>query len=146
MKLFKFIILFSFLLITNNLFSQVLNGLIVDQNGEPLEQVSIYLKNNPVYGSATSSDGNFKIDFDEAKLKNRDEIVFSYIGYKTVYIKVSDLRWDTLKVTLIEQPIVLNEASITAKVSKKQLTTINENKLMILKKQLYKTFHNKYTF
>jgi len=54
-------------------------GTAVNENGEPLSSVSIYVKDKPTAGTSTDNDGKFSINAIYG-----DRIVFSYVGYEPV--------------------------------------------------------------
>lgn len=66
-------------------------GRIVDETGKPIPGVNVLIKGTP-NGTATHSDGSFKISLPDGKAI----LVFSFIGYKTfehtVYIN-KDFKW-----------------------------------------------------
>jgi TonB-linked SusC/RagA family outer membrane protein len=59
-------------------------GIVVDANGAPLPGVSVMLKKSRTVSTATDENGHFHIEVDGPS----DELVFSYIGYKTQVIPV----------------------------------------------------------
>jgi len=61
-------------------------GTVIDEGGYPMPGVNIINK-RALTGTVPDNDGNFKIN----ALKG-DTLMFSYLGYKTVEIKVSDLQ------------------------------------------------------
>ncbi|MDR2283140.1 MAG: TonB-dependent receptor [Sphingobacterium sp.] len=54
-------------------------GIVVNETGEPLTNVSIYIKDKPTGGTSTGNDGKFTI-----KPVYGDRLVFSYVGYETL--------------------------------------------------------------
>ena len=58
-------------------------GIIVDEAGEPVIGVNVRVKGNSTLGTITDYDGKFSID-----VSSKDILVFSYIGYKTQEVKV----------------------------------------------------------
>ena len=57
-------------------------GIIVDEAGEPVIGVNVRVKGNSTLGTITDYDGKFSID-----VSSKDILVFSYIGYKTQEMK-----------------------------------------------------------
>src|SRR6056297_1908832 len=72
-----------------------INGNVVDADGIPLPGVTILVKNT-TKGASTDFDGNFTI----SNVQNGEILVFSYIGFTTKEILVSDSNF--LNVTLSE--------------------------------------------
>ncbi len=104
-------------------------GRVVDESGNPLSYVSVYLKSNPVQGSATDDNGVFSLDLQLPSEKG-EEIVFSFIGYKT------EERWlrefvadEEMVITLVEQPIMLDAATVTTKISRKESKKLKQTAL-----------------
>ncbi|MBE8722271.1 SusC/RagA family TonB-linked outer membrane protein [Sphingobacterium pedocola] len=57
----------------------IIAGTIVNENGEPVPQVSIYIKDRPAAGASTDENGKFSI-----KSIYGDRLVFTYVGYESV--------------------------------------------------------------
>ena len=111
------LLLFSF---PFSLLSQTAKGFVIDEDGEPIPYASVYVKNNPVGGTMTDSDGRYELQLGEA-VESTDEVVFSFIGYRTEMFSVAAIMADSLfYVTLVEQPIMLEGATVRAKISKKE--------------------------
>lgn len=55
----------------------IVEGRVLDAQGNPLEGVSVVLKNNPKVGTATNKDGYYSI-----ATTGSDALVFSYTGYQ----------------------------------------------------------------
>src|SRR5690606_2028108 len=55
------------------------SGTVVNENGEPLSNVSIYLKDKSAAGTSTDDNGKFSI-----QAVYGDRVVFSYVGYNPV--------------------------------------------------------------
>lgn len=81
----------------------VLKGVIVDNSGS-LPGVSV-LRKGTTEGTETDFDGKFSI-----KVSRHDYLVFNYLGYKTVEIKVTDNK--DINVTLLEDANVLDEVVV----------------------------------
>jgi TonB-dependent SusC/RagA subfamily outer membrane receptor len=91
--------------------SKAVSGKVTDQSGEPLPGVSIVEKGT-TNGTTTDIDGNFSIHTDGQGL-----LVFSYIGYKTKEIQVSNIQ---SPVTLTEDALNLDEVVVTGYTSQKK--------------------------
>ena len=103
-------------------------GRVVDQNGEPIPYATVYPEIAPEWGTATNNDGFFRF---EANLTKDSRIIVSYIGYekKSVTAEQLLLNGEALNsealngvaiITLVEQPIALEETVIAAKKSKQR--------------------------
>ena len=120
------LLLFSF---PFSLLSQTAKGFVIDEDGEPIPYASVYVKNNPVGGTMTDSDGRYELQLGEA-VESIDEVVFSFIGYRTEMFSVAAIMADSLfYVTLVEQPIMLEGATVRAKISKKESRKLKKDAL-----------------
>ena len=120
------LLLFSF---PFSLLSQTAKGFVIDEDGEPIPYASVYVKNNPVGGTMTDSDGRYELQLGEA-VESTDEVVFSFIGYRTEMFSVATIMADSLfYVTLVEQPIMLEGATVRAKISKKESRKLKKDAL-----------------
>ena len=101
----------------------------MDQKGEPIAYATVYPEIAPEWGTATNNDGSFSF---EANLTKDSRIIISYIGFQKATVSAEQLAVsdDGLPViTLIEQPIALEETVVAAKASKqrnkrKQMATL----------------------
>lgn len=107
--------------------ADVVRGHVIDESGMPVPYATVFQKSNPAGGVATDDDGMFEINV----TRGRDEIlIISFISYKTVELEIDKIKPDvTIRVTLKEQPIMLDEASVNAKVSKQEMKKITKNVL-----------------
>ncbi len=87
-------------------------GIVTDKKtGEPLAGVNVYVKGQP-YGTATDEDGYFFFDIPE--MKGEFTLVFEYVGYKTVEMKVSPQQdLSNLKIELSEDVFRSEEVVVT---------------------------------
>ena len=100
-------------------------GRVTDANGLPLPFVSVYVKDNPYVGTVTADDGTFTLDIPAED--GAGELVFSFIGFRTVEMPLPGLRTDTpVAVTLEEQPILLDGTEVSAKISRKESRKIKQ--------------------
>lgn len=100
-------------------------GRVSDEQGNPLPYVSVYVKDNPYVGTVTGNGGEFALDIPPAD--RADNLVFSFIGFRTVELPVSTLTEETpVEVTLVEQPVLLDGAEVSAKISKKESRKIKK--------------------
>ena len=102
-------------------FVSTFGGRVLDQKGEPVPYATVYPEIAPEWGTATNNDGSFSF---EANLPKDSRVIISYIGYQKVTVTAERIRveeGDSLPViTLIEQPIALEETVIAAKASKQR--------------------------
>lgn len=107
--------------------ADVVRGHVIDESGVPVPYATVFQKSNPAGGVATDDDGMFEINV----TRGRDEIlIISFISYKTVELEIDKIKPDVaIRVTLKEQPILLDEASVNAMVSKKEMKKITKNVL-----------------
>ena len=99
---------FSRLLLTLLLFAlpvlaaaQQVTGIVQDPNGEPMIGVSVVIYGT-TQGTITDINGHFTVN-----AKSTDQLVFSYVGSKTQYVKV--LNRDAISVVMQEDSEVLEE-------------------------------------
>lgn len=120
---------------------QTLQGVVYDAFSQPFPFVSVYLKSNPKVGTSTGSDGTFVLNAEDGTFRANDVLIFSFIGYKTVEQPVKGMKeGENLSVKLVEQPILLEGAAVTAKVSRKANKEAKMAFLEKFKTQLYKDF------
>lgn len=107
--------------------ADVVRGHVIDESGVPVPYATVFQKSNPAGGVATDDDGMFEINV----TRGRGEIlIISFISYKTVELEIDKIKPDVaIRVTLKEQPILLDEASVNAMVSKKEMKKITKNVL-----------------
>lgn len=82
-------------------------GVVLDETGEPAIGVNIQIKGDPTRGTITDFDGNFSIE-----ASPKDILVVSFIGYVTQEIKVGNKK--ILQITMKEDAQTLGEVVITA--------------------------------
>ena len=107
-----FLLLFSFLLVTSFCVSQedikVKGTVISTTTTQPLESVNI-VNLNLVKGTSTNDDGKFEI-----LAKVNDTLHFSYIGYKSIRVKVTNdwLKFGDVKIEMTELALALEEVVV----------------------------------
>ena len=104
-------------------------GTVIDNTGEPLIGVTIYVANNPGLGTTTDVNGGYKI-----RVERYNKLVFQYLGYQKEEVLVNDQK--IVNVTMkdaidntLEELVVVGTG-----VQKKQtltgaVTTVNVNEL-----------------
>lgn len=97
---------FMFLIITVATCSQTyVKGNISGEKNTPLESASIYL-NNTTFGTVSDKKGNFSLKV----MKGNYEMVISYIGHKTKFIKINtNSKIDFLTIQLVLEDNILDE-------------------------------------
>lgn len=83
--------------------SRMVKGIVKDSQGETLIGVSVMIKGTST-GTITGLDGDFTLN-----AKSGDVLVFSFIGYKTVSVTVSDAP---INVTMQEDTQKLDEVVV----------------------------------
>jgi hypothetical protein len=107
-----FLLLFSFLLVTSFCASQeenyVKGTVISTSTNQPLESVNI-VNLNLVKGTSTDEKGIFEI-----KAKVNDTLHFSYLGYKSIKVKVTNdwLKFGDVKIEMTELALALEEVVV----------------------------------
>lgn len=84
---------------------QTVNGVVIDEAGEPLIGVSIQVKGSTA-GTITDFDGNFTLQ----NVSSSDVLVFSYIGYSNKELTVG--KQTNVKVTMVEDTKKLDEVVV----------------------------------
>lgn len=102
-------------------------GRVVDEKGAPVSYATVYMADDPVIGTATGSNGLFRIETD---LPIFSELIVSFIGYEKQTLLLSELHCgelsqtgkgcDTVTIVMKEQPIHLEEVVIAANPAKQK--------------------------
>lgn len=87
-------------------------GRVVDAAGQPVPFATVYLKNDPVQGTATGNDGRFVLEVSDTQGAG-EEVIISFIGYEKQAVRLGDLSGRTIE--LREQPIALQETVVEVK-------------------------------
>ena len=126
MKLFSLILI----LFTFHSFGQNVSGIVLDKKtNTPLKDVNVYLKTTNT-GVITNEKGEFNLKLSR-KVNKNDRISFSFIGYITQRIIISELTKKKNTIYLTKNIEQLKEVSVTA--DKELKLKINYNKLSSLK-------------
>ena len=134
--------LFSIFLLASQ---DTISGYVVDTVGNPISYVSVYLKSHPASGVASDGNGKFSLIIDRNKFLV-DDVIFSFIGMKTLEIPVSKLlSAEYWKIVMKEQPILLDNVIVSRKISKKETKKLKISALKNFEKQLLKDFPNRNT-
>jgi len=108
----KILFLFTFLLATTYGFSQedtVVKGTVINyETDKPLESVNI-VNLNQVKGASTDENGEF-----ELAAKVDDTIYFSYLGFKSIKVKVTNdwIKFGNANIVLTELALALEEVVV----------------------------------
>lgn len=106
---------------------EIVRGVVVDEFGEPMQAVAVFQKSNPSSGVSTNAEGHFAIEVD--KLQG-EVLIVSMITYKTIEYQLDGYKPEvSLKITLQEQPIMLEEVAVNAKLSRKEAKKIKKEVL-----------------
>ncbi|MDR0698325.1 MAG: SusC/RagA family TonB-linked outer membrane protein [Tannerella sp.] len=96
----------------------VIEGVIVDETGEPFEGVTLYLKDRITLGTTSSSDGRFSI-----KAARGNVIVFSFVGYEKVDYIVSEEKKD-VEIQLIPEAEQMDEIVVVGLGSQRKISSL----------------------
>ncbi len=86
-------------------------GRVVDDSGNGIGYATVYLKSNPIIGTATNNNGYFTLKTDA---DDNESIIISFIGYEKGEVPIVYFTTDSATVVLNEQPIALQEMVIDA--------------------------------
>ena len=131
----RIILLNIYFLIIFSAAAETLVGRVFDGN-EPMSYVSIYLKENPEIGTISDMDGVFTLP----DMPKNTTVVLSFVGYKTMELKLKKIPTDTIDITMVEQPIMLTETLIPSKTKKLSKRKQMKQILADVKKQMLKDF------
>ena len=109
---------------------KVVRGIVKSESGEPLIGVSISIKGTSK-GTTSDIDGNFSIE-----CKKNDVLVFSYIGFNTVELRVTNQS--NIAVTLKEDTILMDEVIVVGYGTtsrRKAIGAVDQVKQQIIKEQ-----------
>ncbi|MGL5730456.1 MAG: carboxypeptidase-like regulatory domain-containing protein, partial [Bacteroidales bacterium] len=121
------VLLIHFLFLFMLTFAYSLKGVVLDkETKEPLIGVSIYLKENPSFGTTTDTDGNFKLELTDSK---STVLIVSYIGFEVQEIIISKSS-SPLKIYLIPESQHISTVQIVATLKKN-----TDNGVRLLEKQ-----------
>lgn len=98
---------------------KTIRGKLVDENGNPLEYVSVMLEKTNA-GTTTDKNGHFELRHEAA---DDAVIVFSYVGYQIKKMKLSDLTGNEAQVLML-QPRVMGEVIVIGAVAYKKTAPI----------------------
>lgn len=111
-KILKYItslFVLAFLFFYSNLLFSQIHGFVLDENGDRLPYVSIYV-DGTTNGTTSSADGNYVLPLADGLYT----VVFKYLGYKTVKIPVDLKGKYELNINLQLESIELNELVVSA--------------------------------
>ncbi len=88
--------------------TKLLKGVVLDENLKPLSFANILLEDTKI-GTATNSDGTFKLEIPAENLNGTLKI--SYVGFQTKEIKISEMDFSK-KLRVVLKPAVLSSQTI----------------------------------
>lgn len=98
----------------------IVSGTVSDKSGS-LVGVSIHIKANALIGTITDADGKFVL----SNVPSDAVLVFSYLGYKTQEVNLSDIKDKKgIIVTMSEDTETLDEVVITGAVAQKKVSVV----------------------
>lgn len=106
-----------FITFSGSLFAQTLNGIVVDENKQPIQEVTILNKNTDQH---THSDERGKFVFENVSIG--DSLLFDHVSYKTQIVVLKKLK-TPLTVVLNEKAIELSEIVIPPKINALHIIT-----------------------
>lgn len=97
-------------------------GIVKNGKSVILQNVSIYLKNNPSVSIFTNESGEFVLNLKEVKYLEQDIIIFSHVGYETKEYQIEELRSGVYhEIKLGENSIKLSDVTVFGrKLSRKE--------------------------
>ncbi|MDR2472966.1 MAG: TonB-dependent receptor [Tannerella sp.] len=98
--------------------SVTVKGTVSDESGE-LPGVSIFSKTNPSKGVTTTATGEYEI-----KVEANSILVYSYLGYTTKEVKVSNQPVQTINVILEENAQLLDEVTVVGYGSQRKVSVV----------------------
>lgn len=123
-----------------SLFAQTIVGTVLEEDGNPLPYASVYVRNNPIGGTMADENGKYILEIDSTTAST-DEVIFSFIGYRTEEFSVQSIVHDSnFVVTLIEQPVMLEGAIVNAKISRKESQKLKREALEKFVEQMREDF------
>lgn len=117
------------LLFSLHLSAQTITGYVLGEDGNPISYASVYVKSNPQSGTMTDSLGYYSINLNQST-DYSDNLIVSFIGYRTEEVSIASISiTQPLYTTLVEQPIMLEGATVKAKISRKESRKIKKDAL-----------------
>ena len=123
-----FLMLLLLLAAPFSLLSVNISGRVVDEKGKALSYVSLYLKKAPEIGTITDVNGRFSLEV----ANTRDSLIVALVGYETVVVNLHKVNGDkTMKITMKEQPVMLNEIVVSVQKNKTKKKSKKEERAEI---------------
>ena len=123
-----FLMLLLLLAAPFSLLSVNISGRVVDEKGKALSYVSLYLKKAPEIGTITDVNGRFSLEV----ANTRDSLIVALVGYETVVVNLHKINGDkTMKITMKEQPVMLNEIVVSVQKNKTKKKSKKEERVEI---------------
>lgn len=123
------------------------SGIVTDQDtGRPVPYVSIFLQGDQSYGVMSNEEGMYRFSIPPGR--SADKIVFSSLGYQTVFVPISALRDSVKNVSMQKSFIELDEVIVISDIGlrgivQKALNNIEKN--YGNKRHYLQTYFRRYT-
>ena len=122
MNMKKIITLFAIITVSLGMFAQVnrinIDGIVMDQRGEPLIGVTVMVKGSDT-GVATDYNGNFSLH----NIPAGSTVVYSYIGFKTMEVRYQESN-DRIRIGMAEDVDELDELVVTARGTQRRISVV----------------------
>ncbi len=97
-----------------NQVTTVITGKVTNEQGEPIEDVYIYVSNNPKSTTRSNSEGMYSL---KVEMNTKTQLIFRHVGYRTtrIYLSKQDFDKDQIVQNISLQVNTLKEKVIYAK-------------------------------
>jgi len=95
------------------------SGTVLDEQGQELIGVTIYVKDNPNIGTVSDEEGRFRLE----KIPRNSVVVVSYVGYETLEIKLNTSKERQL-ITLREKIDELEELVVVGRGQQRKISVV----------------------
>lgn len=135
MKARLFFLSLLLFLMTMPVFAVNIEGTVVDKHGKGLSYVSLYLKHYPEIGTITDINGRFKLEVPTT----RDSLIVTLVGYETIVVDLFRINaGKSLRITMKDQPVMLNEVVVHVQKSNKKKSKKEERaELQVFLQKVY---------
>ena len=135
MKARLFFLSLLLFLMTMPVFAVNIEGTVVDKHGKGLSYVSLYLKHYPEIGTITDINGRFKLEVPTT----RDSLIVTLVGYETIVVDLFRINaGKALRITMKDQPVMLNEVVVHVQKSNKKKSKKEERaELQVFLQKVY---------
>lgn len=135
MKARLFFLSLLLFLMTMPVFAVNIEGTVVDKHGKGLSYVSLYLKHYSEIGTITDINGRFKLEVPTT----RDSLIVTLVGYETIVVDLFRINaGKALRITMKDQPVMLNEVVVHVQKSNKKKSKKEERaELQVFLQKVY---------